>query len=357
MKSEWILNKNHLSYWLRQLRKERELIGPLRVGGNDILFKTVDMIHDIVLDCPASMPSPKEFLFPQYEPMLRFSGSTQSYSRGPKKPDEITELSDKTKRVIFGVRSCDISALRILDRFYLGRFEDPYYLQRRKNTLLISVVCNDPAPTCFCIGLGTGPYLDKGFDIQLTDLGDRYFVQADSAEGLRTIRATSFLFHSPKKADNEDQYEVFLGSKARFRKRIDLEGPRQMILSEKVKDDFWQKVTDRCFECGGCVYDCPLCTCFTVTDRAYPDGVERIRIWDACLFKGFTRMAGDVLPNEKRILRTKRWFYHKLVDYPEVFGDFGCVGCGRCTITCPGKIDMATVATRIKGLAFNGEGE
>lgn len=340
MKVELILDRNHLSYWLRQLRKGRELIGPLKGGSNDIVFKSVDNIHEIILDCPASLPSPKEFLFPQYEPMLKITDNGQ----------RITDLSDKIRRVLFGVRSCDISALALLDKFYLGGHKDPYYAERRRNTLFISVVCNNPDPTCFCIGLGTGPYLEKGFDIQMTDLGDRYFVQTGSTEGARAVKSLSFLFRRPTKKDYEDQYEVFLSSSARFYKRINLEGIRQMILSEKVKDDFWQWVSGRCFECGGCVYDCPLCTCFTVTDREYSEGTERIRLWDTCLFKGFTRMAGGVLPNEMMVKRTKRWYYHKLVYYPETLGGFGCVGCGRCTITCPGKIDMASIATRLKGI-------
>lgn len=351
MKTELILYKRNLSYWLRQLRKGRELIGPLMdsgIGGaNDIVFKSVEKIHEIVLDCPASLPSPKEFLFPQYEPMLKYKGQGQGAA----------DLTDKTKRVIFGVRSCDISALYLLDKFYLGGYRDPYYAERRKNTLFISIVCNNPDPTCFCIGLGTGPYLEKGFDIQMTDLGDRYFVQTGSAEGAKAVRAMSFLFSKPKRADYEDQYEAFLSSKARFHKRINLEGIRQMILSKRVENDFWQSVADRCFECGGCVYDCPLCTCFTVTDRVCPEGIERIRLWDTCMFKGFTRMAGGFFPNEKAVLRTKRWYYHKLIYYPETLGGFGCVGCGRCTITCPGKIDMATIATKIKGLAINSQGD
>lgn len=339
MKSEWILDKNHLSYWLRQLRKERWLIGPLKDGA-DIVFKTVDRIHDICLNCPASLPSPKEFLFPQYEGMLKYEGEEAG----------VSDISDKGKRIIFGVRSCDISAIRLLDRFFFEGRSDPYYEQRRRNTLFISIVCNNPDPTCFCSGLSTGPYLEKGFDIQLTDLGDRYLLQAGSEEGMRTVSSTSFLFREPVKADYEDQYEVFLSSKARFQKRISLEGIRQMILDGKVKDDFWQGVANRCFECGGCVYECPLCTCFTVTDRPYPDGIERVRLWDACMFKGFTRMAGGALPNEKMFMRTKRWYYHKLIHYPDTLGSFGCVGCGRCAITCPGKIDMAAVAVRIKGL-------
>ncbi len=367
MRNEWILDKNHLSYWLRQLRKERELVGPLLNGGKDIVFRTVEQIHEIVLDLPASLPSPKEFLLPQYEPMLRLdipSGEPGLHYRAqPVSPDacvkgsragRVYDLAERRRRIVFGVRPCDVSAVRLLDRFFLEGYRDPYYEQRRMNTLMVTIACNNPDPTCFCIGLGTGPYLDGGFDIQLTDLGNRYFVQAASAEGVRTVKASSFLFRRPGKADHDDQYEVILSAKARFRKRISLESPRGMILAGRIKDDFWQRVAARCFECGGCVYECPLCTCFTVTDRRYHGGIERARLWDTCLFKGFTRMAGGVLPNEKRMLRTKRWYYHKLIHYPEVLGGFGCVGCGRCTLTCPGKIDMAAIATAMKGLDLDG---
>ena len=51
------------------------------------------------------------------------------------------------------------------------------------------------------MGLGTGPYLEKGFDVQMTDLGDRYFVQIGSPEGAKTINYMSFLFRKSKRAD------------------------------------------------------------------------------------------------------------------------------------------------------------
>ncbi len=341
MTKEWILPKGHLSYWLRQLRNTASLIAPLRVDG-DIVFKSLENIHEVSLDNPALLPSPKEFLFPQQESLFWVEDGTK-----------VRQLYNNEKRFVFGVRSCDISALRLLDRFYLEGYEDPYYSLRRKNTVFISIVCNNPDPTCFCIGLGTGPYLEKGFDIQLTDLGDRYFVQAGNTKAIRIIRQWKFLFNKPKRVDYEDQYEVFLSSKARFQKRISLENVREYILAGKVKDSFWGSVTERCFECGGCVYECPLCTCFTVTDRVYSFGIDRVRLWDTCLFKGFTRMAGGILPNEKKILRTKRWYYHKLIHYPDVLGGFGCVGCGRCTVTCPGKIDMATIAIKLRDLQDN----
>lgn len=336
MKKSLILEKSKLSYWLRQLRKEISLTGPLRDEKNNIVFRTVENIHEIVLDCPASIPSPKEFLFPQKEELFRFS------------KEGVKSLRDSKRRLIFGMRSCDISAITLLDRFFGEKFNDDYYMSRRNNTVFISIGCNNPDSTCFCIGLGSGPFLSSGFDVQLSDLGDRYLVEIGSKEGMDIVKDFSHLFSRPRKSDYDDQYEAVLSSQARFEKRINLENARQKILSGKVDDSFWEGVAERCFECGGCVYECPLCTCFNMIDRIYtPTEGVRLRVWDTCMFRGFTKMAGNIWPAEKKILRTKRWYFHKLLYYPEQFGKFGCIGCGRCTITCPGRIDMATITYKL----------
>jgi hypothetical protein len=99
MNKVFILDKNYLSYLLRQIRKKMSLIAPLRAGNEDVILKTVENIHEIELNCPASIPSVKEFLFPQKEDMFRFSEGTADI------------LKNNTRRVIFGVRSCDISAI------------------------------------------------------------------------------------------------------------------------------------------------------------------------------------------------------------------------------------------------------
>lgn len=336
MKNDFILNKEHLSYWLRQLRKDADLIGPLRSTDNDIIFSSIANIHEIALNCPALIPSPKEFLFPQKEEMFRFSNK------------QVESLENKDQRVIFGIRSCDVSAIMLLDRFYGGAFQDDFYMNRRKNTVFISIACNEPDPTCFCIGLGTGPFLTADFDVQLTDLGDRYLVEVGSDKGIKLIKDFKYIFNKAEKSDYDEQYEAHLSAQSGFEKRIVLEGIRQKILSGRVEDSFWEDVAVRCFECGGCVYECPLCTCFNVVDwKESEDKGVRMRLWDTCMFKGFTKMAGNIWPAEKKFLRTKRWFFHKLLYFPEQFGKFGCVGCGRCTITCPGRIDIATVSSKL----------
>lgn len=337
MKNDYVLNKAHLSYWLRQLRKGADLIAPVRSVDGDVMFCSVENIHDIVLDCSASLPSPKEFLFPQKEEMFRFHNKT------------VESLTNLKKRVIFGIRSCDVSAVALLDAFYGGVHKDDFYLSRRKSTRLISVVCNTPDPTCFCIGLGTGPFLKTGFDIQLTDLGDRYLAQIGTKEGQRMVKGFTHVFRAAKKADYDDQYEAHLSAQSKFEKRITLDAVRRKIIDKKIDDSFWESIAKRCFQCGGCVYQCPVCSCFNVVDwKEADDTGVRLRIWDTCMFKGFTKMAGNVWPAEKKVLRTKRWYFHKLLHYPELFGKFGCVGCGRCSITCPGKIDMASIAKKLE---------
>jgi hypothetical protein len=106
----------------------------------------------------------------------------------------IEEAINKRPRVLFGIRPCDLSAVAILDRFYLGNNKDVYYESRRKSTATIAIACNQPDPTCFCLGLGTGPFLKTGFDLQLTDLGDRFLVETGTETGAALIRDYSHIF-------------------------------------------------------------------------------------------------------------------------------------------------------------------
>lgn len=335
MKGMYIIYKDHLSYWLRQLRKEADLIGPLKKDTGDVVYERVEQIHEIVTNGPTLLPSIKEFFLPQWEIMFFQTNDTVK-----------TPLEDR-KRVIFGARSCDVSALNILDRFFLEGLKDTFYEKKRSNTLIISITCRDPEETCFCNSLGTGPYLTENYDIQLTDLNDRYLVEIGSSRGKKAVRQHSFLFHRPQPPDLEEHFEIQLSARARFQKSISFEKV-QWVIKSGLADEFWQAIADRCIRCGGCVYQCPLCTCYTVQDRNYGDHIERARLWDACLFKGFTILAGKHFPHPEQTQRTKRWFFHKLLYYPETLGTFGCVGCGRCTKACPTKIDMATVAMKIK---------
>ncbi len=56
-----------------------------------------------------------------------------------------------------GVRPCELAAIRVQDRVFLGEpFVDPAYRSRREPAFVLAVDCGAPAGTCFCASLGTG---------------------------------------------------------------------------------------------------------------------------------------------------------------------------------------------------------
>lgn len=337
-KKDYILKKDHLSYWLRQLRKNAELIAPKREIGGEIVLTKAENIHEIALEYTAPILAPKFILFPQADPIFRYQSDIRS---------KISGIVDTKKRVVFGVPPCGISAMHIADRVFGGRYNDPYYAARRENTTFITLGCNNPLPTCFCSSLNAGPFLNNDYDIQLTDLGDRFFVQVGSSEGKEIVKKYRYLFNIAEKADYDDQYEAVLDAQSRFETNVDVESYYRKLKEDALNDSFWERIAERCFECGGCTYLCPICLCFNVVDRPESESSgERIRVWDSCMFSGFTKMAGGVNPVHDKRDRIKRWHYHKILYYPEKYGNYGCVGCGLCAITCPGRIDMASVIKR-----------
>src|SRR5690606_5862002 len=72
---------------------------------------------------------------------------------------------------LLGVRACDLAALAVQDRVFLGgRHPDPAYRARREALLLVAVDCAVPGGTCFCASMGTGPRASAGYDLALTEL-------------------------------------------------------------------------------------------------------------------------------------------------------------------------------------------
>jgi hypothetical protein len=74
MTETYILNKNHLSFWLRTLKTTHELIAPTWDVSGDIVLTELQRMHETALDGPALMPSPKEYLLPQMEQLFCYSG-------------------------------------------------------------------------------------------------------------------------------------------------------------------------------------------------------------------------------------------------------------------------------------------
>ena len=64
--------------------------------------------------------------------------------------------------------------------------------------------------------------------------------------------------------------------------------------------------------------------------------------------EGFQKEASGANPARAPGRRVARYWYHKFSgDIAQKMGRFGCVGCGRCDMTCPGSIGVHAVMEKV----------
>jgi len=334
MTERFMLKKDHLAPFLARLVKEYRLVAPAVNRFGDTLFTelTAPELDRLDLD-RQPQSSAKSFLLPQRETLFTYrSDAADNYA--------FAEENGMRPTVFFGLRSCDLSAILYMDVIFQSA-ADPYYRRRRQNSILISLGCNTPFANCFCLATRNGPFLESGFDLQFTDLGDSFCVEAGRSRGLALIRQWRLFFEPASKEASQLQYQTYLESRGRFSLNVPVEQAIALLRQGRVPEQIYEELSLRCQDCGGCAYICPTCTCFTITDRrtSASEG-ERIRSWDACTFAGFSRMAGGHNPVDQQQAKIKRRFLHKLLHDADKHRRPSCVGCGRCVDMCFGGVDI-----------------
>ena len=324
-----IIEKKSINQWINELMKDYEVIAPVKESDEEVFFRIIKSSDDACMDFSNTVLSPKEFFFPQSEKIFEFDGE-EILDIGM----DIDKDKNDQKRILFGVRPCDVHSLTILDNVYMGEFNDPYYSGRRENTIIISAACSDPDEHCFCKSTGTGPYLCDA-DIILTDLGDRYFVESKTND-----LVNSDIFKEPASDDIKLKDIKQRESEDKINKTIDL--------NKNLDDLNLDKIVKGCLACACCTYICPTCTCFDVIDESMISARKgkRFRCWDSCMFSSFTLLAGGENPREKKVERFKQRLYHKFKYYPKKYGKPGCVGCGRCIKRCPVNMDIVEIINK-----------
>jgi sulfhydrogenase subunit beta (sulfur reductase) len=264
---------------------------------------------------------------------------------------ELVASDEPAPRFAFlGVRPCDLAALAIHDRVFLaGPCPDESYAARREAALVVAVQCEEPAATCFCGSMGTGPTAASGFDLALTELvdGERhvFLVEVGSVRGGRLLGSI------PLRAPTDDECGAADGKAARagagMGRSLDTAGLRER-LAASYEAPHWDRIAARCLGCASCTLVCPTCFCSTVADRASLDGKElaRDRRWDSCFTLGFTHIHGGS-HRATVASRYRQWLTHKLSTWHDQFGTPGCVGCGRCIAWCPAGIDITEEARAV----------
>ena len=345
------LHRDHLLPLLRRLGRDHRLVGPVRTDHGDTLYAVITDLDRVTIDLEHQpQNSLKSFFFPQQEPLASYvsdqpPGSRLQYSFHPLFPELIPTI-------YFGVRSCDLFAILYMDTIFLGgRYRDSCYEQRRRGAVFITLGCSRPFANCFCNATRNGPFLEFGFDLQLTDLGSQrncFFVETGKAGGREIIRRWASFFREATREDRNFQFQAALEARSLFDRFVPVDLACQQLAAGLEPDLIFAELSARCQDCGGCAYICPTCTCFTIVDHPLDaDRGERLRHWDACTFAGFTRMAGDHNPVDIRRQRIRKRFLHKLKHDVERHGRPSCVGCGRCVDMCFGGVDIIQFINRI----------
>jgi sulfhydrogenase subunit beta (sulfur reductase) len=250
-----------------------------------------------------------------------------------------------------GVRSCELHAIAIQDRVFIGGpYLDTGYQRRRRDNFIIAVNCGEAGGTCFCVSMNTGPKVEAGFDLALTELLNEerhnFLVEVGSVYGGEVLAT---LPYGPASSEESAAAEAVVARTAtQMGRKLDTNGIKELLQSNP-NHSRWDDVAARCLTCANCTMVCPTCFCTTVEDHTDLAGqtAERIRRWDSCFTLDFSYIHGGSVRKENRS-RYRQWMTHKLASWIDQFGMSGCVGCGRCIVWCPVGIDITEEAAVIR---------
>jgi sulfhydrogenase subunit beta (sulfur reductase) len=286
----------------------------------------------------------KKFLHPPERRLWSADAEGIDFEIKPEKPEA-------PKFAFLGVRACEMHAIAIQDKVFLDdKYVDPLYQVRRENAFFIAVNCGQAGGTCFCVSMNTGPKVEAGFDLALTEILDKdqhhFVVEVGSDQGAACLQQVT---HRQAQNDDVAQAENIVQTTAgQMGRTLDTTHIKE-LLYENSEHPRWDDVAERCLSCANCTMVCPTCFCSTVEDVTDITGThaERWQKWDSCFTMDFTYMhGGEVRTSTKS--RYRQWLTHKLASWQDQFGSSGCVGCGRCITWCPPAIDLTEEVLQIR---------
>lgn len=342
----YVLKKSDIKEFLNRIMDKYELFAPIKKNGKLVLGK-ISELSSVILSFKGHTLIPvKKLFFPEREILFEYKVSKNTV----KIFDKLSDIKD-IRRVMVGVRACDLKGLEILDKVFLGEFHDPYYDIRRKNTIIIALICLDIDDYCFCYYTKSGPDITDGYDLCLTDIGEYYLVSVGSEIGNSLIKENHDLFRKAHREQVEKKNEIVRNVINKIKANIQLPFFDE-IYNELIKNyesDKWKEISSLCLSCGKCNFVCPTCHCFDVHDEYDPltQYGMRVRVWDSCHFLSFTRVASGEIFRKERESRVKQRIYHKIVYSVNEIGEISCTGCGRCISVCPVGIDIREIVKEL----------
>lgn len=338
-----VLSKRNFDGFVQSLLRDNTVVGPV-AKEDKFVFATITSPSELRMDYPISLLSPRKYFFPQSDVVLRYKLG-DSIQIAPPEPQS-------RPSVILGIHPCDMAAIHLLDAVFAGKQVDPLYQARRQSTVTVGLDCKKPCDEYqFCLDMGS-LHRREGYDLFLTDLGDRYFVEILTPRGKQVLDAAT---REAKPAASDDfaaRQEIEEQKARNFHHKLPFDVKYlPEVLDESYDSLIWEAIGRRCFSCGSCNLACPTCYCFDVQDEVALDlkSVERIRRWDSCQLNDFAKVATGENFRERRSERLRHRMFRKGKYILEDYGRMGCVGCGRCDRVCVAKISSVETYNQIAG--------
>jgi sulfhydrogenase subunit beta (sulfur reductase) len=342
MTEAYIISQQQLLEWVASLSKTFDVFGPVTNKKGQTVFESVSDPEKIDMLYCSTMLAPRNIIYPARQILFKIDRLEGKYE---------TVLPEYQKRkLIFAIHPCDMHAISVLDKTFLGAFKDTYYKQLREDTVTIVLNCNHACDNGFCPSMGTGPFLQlkSGFDVVITAKWDDYLVEAGSQTGERILKE----FNGGKRPAEKDFVEkakIEESSRQSFTKQLETAGLPELLM-RNLEHPVYEKTADsRCLGCTNCTMVCPTCYCYNIEDITKYDlkTTSRNRYWDSCQELHFAQVhEGNFRSSRKARLR--QFMVHKLATWLDQFGCFGCIGCGRCMTWCPTKIDITDMSKEIQ---------
>jgi NAD(P)H-flavin reductase/formate hydrogenlyase subunit 6/NADH:ubiquinone oxidoreductase subunit I len=324
-----VISKENFGSFVKSLIDDDSLnVVGVKAKGDKYAFGPLESADQLKMDYDVTLLPPKKYFFPQRETLV-----TYNIGKGfsAKSPEETKTM------VLIGVHPYDIVALLHMDEIFAETKSDPYYFEKRKNSIIIGVNIQKMSKWCFASDMGCAT-VEYGYDLMLTDLGNRYAVNIGSQKGEELLKKyakdVNKAFARDIQLVGQKKHEIM----AMAQQKLDFspELIPELLKKNYSKSGFWEKHSEKCLACGSCVLVCPTCYCFDVKDS--PDlsleKGERVRIWDGCLLQDFAVIASGENFRPTRPNRYRHRYFKKGKYLYDRFGFISCVGCGRCSSNC-----------------------
>lgn len=340
-----VFEKAELELFFTLLAADNAAIGPVRTGidrdGKPLYaFEPVSDFQQIALDYSTTKLPAKRYFLPYREDLASFRMEGGDWQK------DINYNIDRPA-VFFGLHACDINALNKLDKVLMGGvYPMPYYAAKRKNHFIIGIGCH-PRPFCFCRSMGADT-VTHGFDMFVTDIGDRYFAEIISATAYNFLK--NIKTRQPVEEDHLQYMKVVAEKNKKFVARVDTTDLTK-ILDMEFQSPVWKVWGERCLGCGTCANACPTCYCYGVEETVNIDlqVAKKTKTLYSCNIVDFAEVAGGHNFRADRASRIKYRYYHHLRGFVEAYEESLCVGCGRCGEACLAGITVPEVIASVRG--------